>query len=53
MNVMKSVFLCVAGVATGLLFAEDLTVGIGESVTVSANMTYDNVIVNGKPCGMV
>lgn len=47
MNVMKSVFLCVAGVATGLLFAEDLTVGIGESVTVSANMTYDNVIVNG------
>ena len=47
MKIMKPVFLCVAGVATGLLFAEDLTVGIGESVTVSENATYDNVTVNG------
>lgn len=47
-NVRKSLFLCVAGVATGLLFAEDLTVAVGESVTVSENATYDNVVVNGS-----
>lgn len=47
MKIMKPVFLCVAGVAIGLLFAEDLTVGIGESVVVSENATYDKVIVNG------
>lgn len=47
MKIMKPVFLCVAGIATGLLFAEDLTVGIGETVTVSENATYDKVTVNG------
>lgn len=47
MNVMKSGFLCVVCLAVGAVFAEDLTVAVGESVTISADATYANVTVNG------